>query len=535
MFWADKIVEDIENKLKDKIASGEPLVIRDEKTASGRVHIGSMRGVAIHGIIADVLYNKGVSQKYFYEINDFDVMDGLPAYLDKKKYEPEMGKVLNTIPSPDPSAPNFAEYYGREFEDVIKTAGFNPEFTRASYLYKSGKMNDVIREALDGAAEIRKIYKEVSGSEKADDWHPISLVCENCGKIGTTRTSSWDGEKVTYKCEEKMVEWAKGCGHERQASPFDGNAKLPWKVEWAAKWKVVGVDIEGAGKDHSTKGGARDVANHISRKVFKYQPPYDIPYEFFLVGGAKMSSSKGQGASAVDISKLLPVKILRLVLLGTLPKRAINLDPEGDTIPVWFDWYDRIAEKFWSGEKDDDARLFELVHEHKVPKEHYLPRFSTVAFLAQMEHLNLEEEIANVKEKSLNEIERVELVERAEYARSWLEKYAPEKYKFELQETLPAVAKGLSDMQKEGLRQVLEYVESKNKLDGQEAHHDIHSIRKGMDIEPKEFFSAFYLITLGKDHGPKVGWFLSVLNRDFLIKRLKEASKLISTGDVKET
>ena len=530
MFWADAITDDIENRLARKIASGKQLIIRDEKTASGRVHIGSMRGVAIHGIISAILKKKGINQMFFYEINDFDVMDGLPVYLDKEVYGKEMGKVLNTVPSPEDTAENFAEYFGKEFEEVIETAGFHPQFTRSSELYTSGKMNAVIREALDGAPDIRRIYKDVSGSQKPDDWYPLSVVCEKCGKIGTTKVSAWDGSEVMYTCEESMVEWAKGCGHSGKISPFDGNAKLPWKVEWPAKWKVVGVDIEGAGKDHSTKGGARDVANHISREVFNYEPPYDIPYEFFLVGGAKMSSSKGQGASAVEISQLLPTKILRLVLLGTLPKRAINLDPEGDTIPIWFDWYDRIAEKYWSKEGDDDARLFELVHEGSTPAKMYLPRFSTVAFLAQMEHLNLEEEVSKIKGESvqgesLNERERKELVERVEYARRWLEAYAPEKYKFEIQQAVPEEAKKLTAEQKEGLKRVLAYIESREILSGEELHHAIHQIRKEMNVEPKDFFGALYVVILGKDHGPKAGWFFSVLDKGFLTKRLAEASE----------
>ena len=46
-----------------------------------------------------------------------------------------------------------------------------------------------------------------------------------------------------------------------------------------------------------------------------------------------------------------------------------------------------------------------------------------------------------------------------------------------------------------------------------------------MEVEPKEFFSAFYLSLLGKDSGPKLGWFLSVLDKEFLEKRLEEVSK----------
>ena len=111
MFWADKIREDIKRDLKKHINNGDTLVIRDEKTASGRIHIGSMRGVAIHKIISDVLAEEGISNKFLFEINDFDPMDGLPVYLDQEKYKQYMGLPLYRVPSPSAKAKNFAEYF----------------------------------------------------------------------------------------------------------------------------------------------------------------------------------------------------------------------------------------------------------------------------------------------------------------------------------------------------------------------------------------------------------------------------------------
>jgi lysyl-tRNA synthetase class 1 len=56
-------------------------------------------------------------------------------------------------------------------------------------------------------------------------------------------------------------------------SPFDGRGKLPWKLEWCAKWRTFPVTIEGAGQDHSTKGGSRDVAMACLRAIYGQQPP----------------------------------------------------------------------------------------------------------------------------------------------------------------------------------------------------------------------------------------------------------------------
>ena len=287
MFWADRLGNEIEQKFKEKIASGKPLIIRDEKTASGRVHVGSLRGVALHGLISEILSERNINNTYLFEINDNDPMDDIPATLDRKIYEPYLGKPLNTVPSPDGKAANFAEYYAKEFIGVIRELGFSPEFYRVSDVYCEGKFNEVIRLALEHAGEIRKIYKEISGSERAEGWLPVNVICEKCGKVSTTVATSYDGEQVEYVCRD--VTFTNGCGYQGKISPFNGRAKLPWKVEWAAKFKVIGIDIEGAGKDHSTRGGARQVAEAISRQVFHHEPPFNIPYEFFNIAGKKMS------------------------------------------------------------------------------------------------------------------------------------------------------------------------------------------------------------------------------------------------------
>ncbi len=506
MFWGERIADEVEARFGKGSAD---LIIRDEKTPSGRVHIGSMRGVAIHGVISEVLTERGITNKFLYEFNDMDPMDGFPEYL-PQEFKQHMGKPLRDIPSPDSKAKSFAEYFAQEFKEVITNAGFTPEFYNVSELYFAGKMDDAIRVALEHADEIRRIYKEVSGSVKADDWYPLQVICEHCGKVGTTKVTGFDGEKVSYRCEPNMVKWAQGCGHTGSVSPFGGKAKFPFKVEWPAKWKVVGVKVEGAGKDHSTKGGARDVAAHIAEAVFKYEAPLDAPYEFFLVAGKKMSSSKGRGSSAKEIAELVPAKILRLALMGKEINQAFNFDPEGDTIPVLYDQYDKLAQGSWTGVKDDYARLFEFIHPgHKTPEQSELPRFSQVAFAVQMPHIDINKEFPNA--------DPAELAERAEYAKRWLDAYAPEKFVFKLQETLPEAATSLTAEQKDHLRSLLEFIESKDGMpSGEELHSKLHEMKE---------FKAIYLLFLNKDSGPKAGWFLSVLPKEFVTTRLKEAIK----------
>jgi len=523
MFWVDQKIEEIKERFQKEISEGQTLVIRDEKTASGKVHVGSMMGVAVHGIMSEALTAAGVTNKYYYEINNTDPMDGLPKYLDEAIYLPYMGKQLKDVPAPDNSNQSYADFYGNEFKQVIRDTGYTPEFYNTSELYETGKMNDYITQALNSADKIRSIYWDVSKSKKDEDWLPLNVVCESCGKISTTKVVSFDGENVAYVCKKDAVEWAEGCEHEGTTSPYDGNATLPWKVEWAAKFAAMNVKIEAAGKDHCTKGGARDAANKIAKDVFEYAPPYGFSYEFFLVGGKKMSSSKGNAANAKNVAELLPPHIFRLALTRNV-KRQVNFDPEGDTIPRLFDLYDDLSEKKGNDVHDDTTRVFDFVHppEEKF-QSRYLPRFSTVSFLVQMSHLDLEQEVEKLKGDRLTEADKKELLERAHYAKKWITEYAPEDFVYALQET---IQEGLdfSDQQKEALKKILEYVESHNPLDAQELHTSLHDIRSNLNIEPKEFFQAIYKSFLGKDSGPKAGWFFGVMDRDFLITRLKEAS-----------
>jgi lysyl-tRNA synthetase class 1 len=453
-------------------------------------------------------------------------MDGIPSYLDEETYRPYMGHPLCNIPSPEPGYANFAELYGQEYAQVLEAVGFGAQVYRASELYRSGAVNEQIRLALDNKDRIREIYQRVSKSEKPADWYPFNVICEQCGNLSATKITAWDGELVSYVCSSDTISWAEGCGYEGAISPFDGNGKFPWKVDWPAKFVARDVHFEGGGKDHYSKGGARQVAEVISREIFNHEPPYGVFNEFFLIEGKKMSSSKGSGATAAAMVELLPPHILRLLLLKTPINRQISFNPEGDAIPVLFDTYDRLAEKFWSGVEDDDTQLFKFTHlaeqREGLSEQRFLPRFSQVAFLVQMPHMNLEEEVTAMKGESLTEADLAELSLRAEYAKKWLEKYAEDKFIFELQDSVPAHE--LTPKQTEALENLADKIEAETDYSGESLHKLLHEVKEMSGLSPKEFFSAIYQLFLAKDSGPKVGWFIGSLEKKFVVKRLRQQS-----------
>lgn len=519
MLWADRIAREIRDTRTPR--DGKTFRIRDEKTLSGRVHVGSMRGVAIHGLLSEVLSEYGIENEFRFELNDFDPFDSIPGYLDAGTFGEHLGKPLYMVPSPEPGFKNYAEYFGEEFIGVHTKAGFMPSYYRATELYQSGKMDPYIKTALERAGDVRCILKEVSGSVKDESWLPISVVCEKCGKMMTTRAYDFDGETVGYACDRNPDD-IKSCGHAGRVAPWKGASKLFWKVDWATKWLAQGVDVEGGGKDHSTKGGSRDVANHICREVFGQEPPYDIPYEFFLVGGKKMSSSKGRGSSAKDMCDLFPPQVFRLALIGKDIREQIDVDPSGESVPRLYDWYDELAEGVRAGKADDYSRLFalcELPENRAALTAPWAMRFREVAFIVQMPHLSLAEEAARAKGNALTEDERRAFEERAQYAKFWLSTYAPTEFKYELQKGLPSVT--LSDTQKKALIALADFLRSGDHT-GEELHLRLHELKTEIPIQPKELFQAIYRIFLNRDSGPKAGWFLAGLPRDFVLKRLSE-------------
>jgi lysyl-tRNA synthetase class 1 len=512
MYWADKIADEIIKSEKHK-----PYWIDDMKTPSGYAHIGSLLGPVIHSTIFRALKRREMESTFTFVINDFDPVDGLPAEM-MDEYGKYMGFPLKTTPSPDQKFESMADYYANDFTNAFRSLGVEAELLSSWSLYHEGKFDEVIKTALDKAEKIADIYQKVAGSQKRQaDWLPFQVICEKCGKLGTTRVYDWNGEKVSYKCEPNLVEWAEGCGVEGKISPFGGAGKLPWKVDWAAHWKVIGVTIEGAGKDHASAGGSYDIAMVLCKEVFNYPQPYKLPYEFILFGGRKMSSSKGIGLKAHDLVKIVPPSVGRFLLIKGDIKSQSNFDPVGMAIPNLFDNYDKAASSFWEGKDDNLAKAFEYAQvDGKMPKKHFLPRFVDVARHLQDAKIEVNEKFEEIKGEPLSYVERQTLKERIKYARAWLTEYAPEEEVFAIGKKPPDEAQALTNEQMEYLKKVRTLLGQKW-TSPEDLQTALYNAVKETDIPAKEAFAGIYLVLIGKSHGPKAAWFLT--------ENLKEAKK----------
>lgn len=504
MFWADKIAENLKKR-------NQPLEwVDDMKTPSGRIHVGALRGVVVHDLAYKALLDKKVKAKYTYVFENHDPMDDIPSYLPREKFEKYLGMPLFTIPSPESGFKDYAEYFALEFQQVFNSIGCTPEIIWTKDLYTSGKMNNAIRKCLDNAQEVRKIYNEMYKKKLSDNWYPFQLYCPECGKVSTTVVTSWDGKEVTYVCEEERLKWTKGCGATGKMSPFSNEkemrGKLPWKVEWGAKWQAIGVTVEGAGKDHMSRGGSHDLAKLVCERVLHYPVPYPIPYEWFLVGGRKMSSSRGVGASAAEVLKLLPPQLLRFLMVKTDINQAINFDPSAETIPRLFDEYQEYAEHYFSNAKDDYARIFELsqIGEFQEPPK---ITFATLTQWVQMP--NRQDNIRDVHAE-----------EWAAYAKIWVERFAPESERFLVKTEVPHEAYSLSDQQRKYLYKIISELDQPWDVD--QFQKQLYEWGKETGLSGKDAFAAIYLPLLGKTSGPRAASFILSLDKKFVKKRFQE-------------
>ena len=535
MDWADELALSVRDR--------GPQVVNDSKTPSGTVHVGSLRGPVILDVITRALRANGVETTLLYGIDDLDPMDA-QALLTADAIEREMGRPLAHVPDPVGDChPSYARHFAGVFIDTFAGLGIHPDrYYWMSDIYPTGALDRYIRIALDRAALVRDIYRRVANVQHPDSWHPLAVVCPTCGKIGTTIVTEWDGERVHFECRENLVTWAHGCGTTGWISPFGGNAKLPWNLEWAAQWSHFGVTIEPCGKDLSTAGGSRDRSDAIAREVFEREPPLNVPYEFLNIGGKKMSTSKGRGAAAHTIAEVVPPEQLRFLFLRPRPNQAIEFDPEGsDAIPRLFDEFDRFAAATAGHEVKGEIppgyaatfRYSLLDPAADVPAEAaaFRPAFSHLALLLQIPGVDVLSRIEHEKGAALDARERAILDERADAAQAWLAAYAPESARVAVRrDGVPEAAAGLDEDQRRFLAQ-LSNLAGRDAPDSGDAWQSIiFSVAKMDDLPARRAFEAIYLAFLGRPNGPRAGWLLASLDREFVYERAWAASGWTAGG-----
>jgi len=530
MEWADELAARV---------SG-PQVVNDSKTPSGTVHVGSLRGPVILDVITRALRAAGHDTTLLYGVDDLDPMDA-QALLTPDAVEREMGRPLAHIPDQENDGhPSYARHHAQRFIDTFAGLGIRPDrYYWMSEHYAAGDMDPYIRIALDRAAIVREVYRRVANVQHPETWHPISVICPTCGRVGTTIATKWDGERVFFECRADLVTWAKGCGASGWVAPFGGAAKLPWNLEWAAQWSLFGVTIEPCGKDLATAGGSRDRSDAIAREVFEREPPINVPYEFLNIGGRKMSTSKGRGTPAHVIAEVVPPEQLRLLFLRPRPNQAIEFDPDGtDAIPRLFDEFDRLGDAIAGRDVKGELplgfanvfryALLDADADFELEAAKFRFPFAHLATLVQIPGVDVLASATGEKGEPLDASEQAELERRVGAARGWLEHYAPEEARIAVQASLPEAVATLEPIDRQFLgalvERAMELGAGPGPADGEAWQAAIFETATDGGLKAGRAFRALYVAFLGRTNGPRAGWLLAKLEPTFVVERLREAS-----------
>ena len=495
-------------------------------TPSGPIHVGNLREILTTEAIYRALKERGVDAELLYIGDTFDPLRKVYPFL-PPSYEKYIGMPLSDIPCPCGAHENYAAHFLEPFFESLKEIGIRPRKEYAHEMYRSGRYNEAIKLALDNAETIREIMKRVAKRELPSSWMPFNVKCSSCGRL--------DGEITSY--EYPIARYAcRSCGNEGEVNLTAGGVgKLPWRVDWPARWHMLGVTFEAFGKDHAAAGSSWDTGKEIVKEVYHHEPPMPLVYEFIqLKGKGAMHSSTGTAISAEEILRMTPPEVLRFLLMKYEPSRHIDFD-SGLGLLDLVDEYDRY-ERVYFGIEEEGVGMKEpkRVYELSQPYPERMPPTPPVQI--PYRHLVTLIQIAgdwegvlrilkrNGEIETLSAYEEEKLKERVEKVRYWLEHFAPENVKFSVQKQPPKIA--LADEQKKLLAALRDALES-TKWKPEDIHNTIHTVAAeqgevmGRNVT-KELFTLIYRMFLGKERGPRAGYFLHSLEKSFVLKRIAE-------------
>jgi len=528
MHWIDGVANEI-------VKRGGKQVIASGISISGHVHIGHSNDVFIADAVRRAVQSLGHEAEGVWYADDYDPMRRIPWPLNEgeltKKYERYLGTPYANIPSPDKEHDGFVDYFSRPFVEALGYFGVKVTIYSGAEVYKSGRMAPMIKIALENAETIRNILNKYREKPLPENWLPFDAICEKCGKIATTKAISWHGDYVRYRCEG--ADYAPGCGHEGEVNYTNGGGKLTWRVEWPARWKLIGVTCEPFGKDHAVHGGSYDTGKLIAKKVFNYEAPYPIPYEWVSMKGKKLSSSKGVVFSLAQWLTIAEPELLRYFIFRSKPMKAKEFDP-GLALLDLIDEYDLIENAYYEESEgtekreEQQRRIYELSQVGEVSKTSIkrIP-FRFAAVLTQVTSDEKKAiEIITARKMLINpsNLEVKLALRRLELARNWIAEYAPENLRFKIMKALPeSISQRLSEKQKQGLKILAEDLSSKD-FTPVELHNHVYTIADRTGQKSTDLFKAVYLSLLGRDSGPRVGNFISAIEKDFVVSRFREAA-----------
>ncbi|MEA2089481.1 MAG: lysine--tRNA ligase [Thermoproteota archaeon] len=517
--WYDKAaVEIIERERK----LGRSLdLIRTEMGlgASGLPHIGNLGDAARAYAVTLALEQQGYKSEVIAFCDDKDGLRNVPAGFPKwmNKY---LGYPVTSIPDPYKCHESFGEHMISLLTEAMDKCGIEYVFMSGKETYEKGLLNKEIKNMLMNAKRVGEIVKEEVGQEKYVKALPYFPVCENCGRIYTTKAYEFlpEENKILYVCEGTEVKgrWIEGCGHKGEADYTKGEGKLSWKGEFAARWKALDIRFEAYGKDIADSVRIND---RICQEILGYLPPMHAQYEMFLdKSGRKISSSAGNVLTPqVWFRYGSPQSLLLLMLKRFVGTRTLDVVD----IPQYMNELDQLEDIYFGNKKIADKKerakltgLYKYCWLFNPPSEPsvHIP-YNLLTYLAKVAPEQSETDFTVEKLRDYGYV-RGEVSEalkrRIEYARNWAEDF------MEIKET-PVQ---LNPKEMAAVEELIQNMRVER--NGAQMQSVIFNVARKHKIKPSRFFKVLYKILLGIPQGPRLGPYIIAMGKRNVIDALEK-------------
>ena len=485
---AKKLLKRFENSKKNEC------IFQTGYGPSGLPHIGTFGEVfRTTMVIKAFKYLTNIPTKLFVFSDDMDGLRKVPQNIPNQNLIKEnLEKPLSSIPDPFGKFKSFSEHNNNMLINFLNEFDFDFEFKSATEHYKSGNFNIGLEAIFENYEKIVNIILPTLGKDRRETYSPFLPICKSTGKVLQVKIKELD------KKQKKIIFHNPNTKLDEECSIFNGECKLQWKVDWAMRWYVLGVDYEMNGKDLIE---SYLLSNKINKTIGGLSP-VNYTYELFLdEKGEKISKSIGNGISVEDWLRFSNKKSLELFMFQN-PNRAKRLF--FDVIPKTTDELLKLKNDYDNLVKDQKLNspiwFIDEQNEEKTPDK---ISFNMILNLASVCNAESSEILWGFIENYYPNIDKDEnklLNQLLEYGVVFYKEFILPNKKY----------RDPTDKEKEGFKRLIQILkESSPNDEAEEIQTKIYEIGMSLKFENlKDWFSAFYQVVLGQGQGPRLGSFI---------------------------
>lgn len=502
------------NKVVDEIIARHPkgdILVESGGSPSGTYHIGHMRELITCDAIMLELRRRGRSAKHIYFVDDLDAFRKVPANV-PAEWDKYLGYPLCDTPAPDGSDRSYADLFLQGLIDGCRDLNVEVEFIRSHEKYRAGFFVPAIERCLTRVPVAKQALETISNRKLDPHWSPIQVMED--GRLKNRKFLGLDTAAKTVSYEDAE-------GKEQTVRYDAGEVKLDWRLDWPGRWWLLKVHVEPFGREHASAGGSYDTGVQIMKDIYEAEPPIAVPYESIHMLGdtKKMSASKGTALSASEGLQIMPSEVLRFFMLRAPLKKKLEFDAVNGVVKL-MDEFAALAAK--TDRSEDEEQLLYVCTKGLEKKTVSRVPFSHLVASYQASLKNIDRTLEVIRRTEYSKIvdEDADIIKtELKYIDEWLQRWAPEEVKFDLRTDVKP--EEFTEKEKEFLHKLGQKVTAAAEdADGAWFHNAIYELKHEVGLEPKELFSVLYRLLIGKSSGPRAGYFLSILPREWLGKRL---------------